>query len=165
MEADESLCRLLGLPIENEEVQIQKQEIQASIRLEELDAEDSLTIGHLFKDKSETRVSTRIWLAWTVALGAPLYGGVSFLCFFQDPSSNKLTSTSECHRILFQRDIRISRSRHRYDADLDCVPTICCSCWNDVLFLPPSSFWATTASDLGRYWPTYNDGCVHCSIE
>jgi hypothetical protein len=72
-------------PSKNEEVQIQKQEVQASIRLEELDAEDSLTISHLFKDTSETRVSTRIWLAWTVALGAPLYGGVSFLCFCSRP--------------------------------------------------------------------------------
>ena len=81
MEADESLCRLLGLPIENEEVQIQKQEIQASIRLEELDAEDSLTISHLFKDKSETRVATRIWLAWAVAVGGPLFGGVSVSSF------------------------------------------------------------------------------------
>jgi hypothetical protein len=79
-EADESLCRLLDLPIDNELVQVQKQEILASIRLEELDAEDGLKIQNLFRDKSSTQVSKRIWLSWAIALGAPLYGGV---CYFQ----------------------------------------------------------------------------------
>jgi len=76
-EADESLCRLLNLPIDNELVHIQKQEILASIRLEELDAEDGLKIKNLFRDKSKTQVAKRIWLSWAIALGAPLYGGVS----------------------------------------------------------------------------------------
>lgn len=76
-EGDESLCRLLGLPLEDEMVQSQKAAILAGVQLEEEDAKDSLTIGKLFKDTSETRVSTRIWLSWAIALGAPLYGGVS----------------------------------------------------------------------------------------
>lgn len=74
-EADESLSRLLDLPIDAENAQGLKQEILASVRLEEQDAEDSLTVKHLFKDESHTRVATRIWLSWVIALGAPLFGG------------------------------------------------------------------------------------------
>lgn len=62
-------------------MQAQKQEILAAVALEEADAKDSLKISHLFKDPSETRVSTRTWLAWTVSLGAPLFG-VNVIIFY-----------------------------------------------------------------------------------
>ena len=39
-----------------------KQEILASVRLDEIEAEDSLKLSHLFRDKSETQVAKRIWL-------------------------------------------------------------------------------------------------------
>jgi len=64
-----------SIPLDNKTVQIQKQEILASIRLEELDAKDPLKIKNLFRDKSRTQVAKRIWLSWAIALGAPLYGG------------------------------------------------------------------------------------------
>lgn len=77
VEGDDALSRLVGLPIEHEEVQSQRSAILASVKLEEEDAKHSLTLKGLFFDKTGTRVSTRIWLSWAIALGAPLYGGVS----------------------------------------------------------------------------------------
>ena len=53
-EADEYLCHLLSLPLDDQLVQIQKQEMLASVRVNELEAEESLNFSHLFKDKSYT---------------------------------------------------------------------------------------------------------------
>lgn len=75
-EGDDSLMRLHGKPIDDPEVSRQRSQILASVRIEKADAE-LLTWKSMFtfRDKTNTKVKTRIWLSWILQPAIPLFGG------------------------------------------------------------------------------------------
>ncbi|KIY72315.1 general substrate transporter [Cylindrobasidium torrendii FP15055 ss-10] len=74
-EGDESLERLLGKSISDPELQAQRKEMIAAIRLEEQESLQ-ITFTSMFKrDTTETKITKRIWISWLMQMGKPFFGG------------------------------------------------------------------------------------------
>lgn len=74
-EGDESLERLLGKSISDPELQAQRNEMIAAIRLEEQESLQ-ITFTSMFKrDTTETKITKRIWISWLMQMGKPFFGG------------------------------------------------------------------------------------------
>lgn len=79
-EGDESLERLLGKSISDPELQAQRKEMIAAIRLEEQESLQ-ITFTSMFKrDTTETKITKRIWISWLMQMGKPFFGGNLIVC-------------------------------------------------------------------------------------